>query len=60
MFIYFQKIFWAVATALKNKKISSQHANYKQYASVLAKVIKRFYLEMTDRKSVSTSTTMLK
>lgn len=55
-----QKIFWATATALKNKKIASQHSNYVQYASVLAKVIKRFYLELPDRKNLSTSTTLLK
>lgn len=55
-----QKIFWATATALKNKKIASQHSSYVQYASVLAKVIKRFYLELPDRKNLSTSTTLLK
>lgn len=57
-----QKIFWATATALKNKKIASQHASYKQFASVLAKVIKRFYLELSAeaRKNESTSTAMLK
>lgn len=58
--MYLQKIFWATATALKTKKIGSQHANYKQYASVLAKVIKRFYLELPDRKSEGTSAAMLK
>lgn len=57
---FLQKIFWATATALKNKRIASQHANYKQYASVLAKVIKRFYLELPNRRSEGTSAAMLK
>lgn len=38
-----QKLLWAVATALKNKNISSSDENYKKYAHILSKVVKYFF-----------------
>lgn len=55
-----QKILWAVSTSLKKKSIPTHHRNYKQYAAVLAKVTKRFFLEHVDRNSFSTSEVLLK
>lgn len=54
-----RKLLWAVSTALRNKNINSQHPNFTAFATVLAKVVKRFFLE-TRNVSVSTSDTMIK
>lgn len=55
-----QKLLWAVSTSLKKKSITTGHESFNQYAAVLAKVVKRLYLETTISKSESTSATMLK
>lgn len=51
---------WAVSTALKKKSITTSHENFNSYASVLAKVVKRLYLESVTSKMESTSATMLR
>lgn len=55
-----QKLLWAVSTALKKKSITTSHENFNHFASVLAKVVKRLYLETLSIKSESTSGTMLR
>lgn len=55
-----QKLLWAVSTALKKKSITTTHENFNHSASVLAKVVKRLYLETLSNKSESTSGTMLR
>lgn len=55
-----QKLLWAVSTALKKKSITTTHANFKEFASTLAKVVKRIYLESESQKADSTSVTMLR
>lgn len=53
-----QKLLWAVSTALNKKSITSKHASFNQYASILGKVVKRLYLESLSSKTESTSVTM--
>lgn len=55
-----QKLLWAVSTALKKKSINTGHENFNHFAAVLAKVVKRLYLESSISKAESTSATMLK
>lgn len=55
-----QKLLWAVSTALKKKSVTTTHERFNHYASVLAKVVKRLYLEIFVAKSESTSATMLR
>lgn len=54
-----RKLLWAVSTSLRKKNITTQHANFTAFASVLAKVVKRLFLENRD-ESVSTSDTMIR
>lgn len=58
--ITLQKLLWAVSTALKKKSVVTSHEHFNNYASVLAKVVKRLYLETTTSKLESTSATMLR
>lgn len=55
-----QKLLWAVSTALKKKSVTTGHESFNHFAAVLAKVVKRLFLESTISKSESTSATMLK
>lgn len=55
-----QKLLWAVSTALKKKSVTTGHEHFNHFAAVLAKVVKRLFLESTISKSESTSATMLK
>lgn len=54
-----RKLLWAVSTSLRKKNINTQHPNFTAFAGVLAKVVKRLFLETRD-ESVSTSDTMLR
>lgn len=54
-----RKLLWAVSTSLKKKNINTQHPNFTTFASVLAKVVKRLFLEIRDESS-STSDTMIR
>lgn len=54
-----RKLLWAVSTSLRKKNISTQHPNFTAFASVLAKVVKRLFLETRD-ESASTSDTMIR
>lgn len=54
-----RKLLWAVSTSLKKKNINTQHPNFTAFASVLAKVVKRLFLETRD-ESASTSDTMIR
>lgn len=42
MFIYLQKLQWAVYEALRGQNIGINHPQFKQFASVLARVTRRF------------------
>lgn len=55
-----QKLLWAVSTALKKKSVTTSHENFKNHAAVLAKVVKRLYLETMTSKLESTNATMLR
>lgn len=54
-----RKLLWAVSTSLKKKNINTQHPNFTAFAGVLAKVVKRLFLE-TRVESASTSDTMIR
>lgn len=54
-----RKLLWAVSTSLKKKNINTQHPNFTAFAGVLAKVVKRLFLETRD-DSISTSDTMIR
>lgn len=54
-----RKLLWAVSTSLRKKNIHTQHPNFTAFASVLAKVVKRLFLETRD-ESASTSDTMIR
>jgi len=54
-----KKLLWAVSQALQQRKIGINHPDFKKYVSVLAKIIKRLFLEF-HINSNSTSETLLK
>lgn len=54
-----KKLLWAVSLALQKKNIGVGHSDFKKYASILAKSVKRLFLEYYF-KSNSTSDTMLR
>lgn len=54
-----RKLLWAVSTSLRKKNINTQHPNFTSFAAVLAKVVKRLFLETRD-ESLSTSDTMIR
>ncbi|KAJ6644449.1 hypothetical protein Bhyg_09418 [Pseudolycoriella hygida] len=54
-----RKLLWAVSTSLRKKNIHTQHPNFTAFASVLAKLVKRLFLETRD-VTVSTSDTMMR
>lgn len=54
-----RKLLWAVSTSLRKKNINTQHKDFTAFASVLAKVVKRLFLETRD-ESASTSDTMIR
>lgn len=54
-----RKLLWAVSTSLRKKNINAQHPNFTAFAGVLAKVVKRLFLETRD-ESASTSDTMIR
>lgn len=54
-----RKLLWAVSTSLRKKGITAQHQSFTAYAGVLAKVVKRLFLETRD-ESASTSDTMMR
>lgn len=55
MKMIFQKILWAVSKALTDKQISNNHEKFKEFASILAKLVKKIFLEFHDpvKKSIS-------
>lgn len=55
-----KKLLWAVSQALQAKQITVKHDNFKQYASNLARVVKRLFLEFNDQTVSSTSEKMLR
>ncbi|XP_024937510.1 uncharacterized protein LOC107264452 [Cephus cinctus] len=59
-----KKLLWAVAQALKSKGIDMRHPRFKQYASTLARTVKKFMPDLENRniprKPGSTSDRMLK
>lgn len=64
IFIYFQKLLWAVAEALRSKGIGMSHPRFKQYASNLARTIKKYMPDLENknipRRPGSTSDRMLR
>uniref|UniRef100_A0A1A9WP96 Uncharacterized protein n=1 Tax=Glossina brevipalpis TaxID=37001 RepID=A0A1A9WP96_9MUSC len=56
-----KKLFWAVSQALQEKKkIGMKHENFKEYAAILVKVVRRIFQEYYRNASTSTNETMLK
>lgn len=55
-----KKILWAISYALREKQINSEHEKFKDYASILARVVKRLFEEYYHQNCVSTSETLLK
>uniref|UniRef100_A0A1Q3EZP9 Uncharacterized protein n=1 Tax=Culex tarsalis TaxID=7177 RepID=A0A1Q3EZP9_CULTA len=55
-----KKLLWAVSQALQSKQISVKHEQFKAYASSLARVVKRLFLEFNDQTVASTSEKLLR
>uniref|UniRef100_A0A1A9UV37 Uncharacterized protein n=1 Tax=Glossina austeni TaxID=7395 RepID=A0A1A9UV37_GLOAU len=56
-----KKLLWAVSQALQEKKkIGMKHENFKEYAAILAKVVRRIFQEYYRNTSTSTNETMLR
>ncbi|XP_055686336.1 uncharacterized protein LOC129791819 isoform X2 [Lutzomyia longipalpis] len=55
-----QKLFYIVSQTLQKKQISGQHERFKEYATVMAKVVKRLFLESNRRVFGSVSEQMSK
>lgn len=55
-----KKLLWAVSQALQEKKITTKHESFKQYASILARVVRRIFQEFYQKSSTSNSETMLR
>lgn len=55
-----KKLLWAVSQALQSKQISVKHEQFKAYASNLARVVKRLFLEFNDQTVASTSEKLLR
>ncbi|EAT38053.1 AAEL010024-PA [Aedes aegypti] len=55
-----KKLLWAVSQALQTKQISMKHENFRKYASILAHVVKKLFLEFNDHSVSSTSEKMLR
>lgn len=55
-----KKLLWAVSQALQERKITAKHESFKQYASILARVVRRIFQEFYQKSSTSNSETMLR
>ncbi|XP_036331937.1 uncharacterized protein LOC118743399 isoform X2 [Rhagoletis pomonella] len=55
-----KKLLWAVSQALQEKKITTKHDSFKQYAAVLARVVRRIFQEFFQKSSTSNSETLLR
>ncbi|XP_075165519.1 cyclin E-interacting protein minus isoform X2 [Haematobia irritans] len=55
-----KKLLWAVSQALQERKITAKHESFKQYASILARVVRRIFQEYFQKGSTSNSETMLR
>lgn len=55
-----KKLLWAVSQALQERKITAKHESFKQYASILARVVRRIFQEYYQKGSTSNSETMLR
>ncbi|XP_039953396.1 uncharacterized protein LOC120770209 isoform X1 [Bactrocera tryoni] len=55
-----KKLLWAVSQALQEKKITMKHESFKQYAAVLARVVRRIFQEFFQKSSTSNSETLLR
>ncbi|XP_067630516.1 serine-rich adhesin for platelets isoform X2 [Eurosta solidaginis] len=55
-----KKLLWAVSQALQEKKITTKHESFKQYAAVLARVVRRIFQEFFQKSSTSNSETLLR
>ncbi|KXJ71532.1 hypothetical protein RP20_CCG020336 [Aedes albopictus] len=55
-----KKLLWAVSQALQSKQISMKHENFRKFASILAHVVKKLFLEFNDHSVSSTSEKMLR
>ncbi|CAG9764813.1 unnamed protein product [Ceutorhynchus assimilis] len=49
--IHKRKLIWAVSGALKSQNVTSTHPQYKLFASVLARVTRRFYVDQIQTKT---------
>lgn len=55
-----QKLLYIVSQTLQRKQISGQHEKFKEYATVMAKVVKRLFLEASRKTFGSVSEQMSK
>lgn len=55
-----KKLLWAVSQALQERKITVKHESFKQYAAILARVVKRIFQEYYQKNSTSNSETLLR
>lgn len=55
-----KKLLWAVSQALQTKQVTVKHNNFKEYASNLARVVKRLFLEFNEPTVSSTSEKLLR
>ncbi|XP_073844649.1 cyclin E-interacting protein minus [Musca autumnalis] len=55
-----KKLLWAVSQALQERKITAKHESFKQYAAILARVVRRIFQEYYQKNSTSNSETMLR
>ncbi|CAD7014387.1 unnamed protein product [Ceratitis capitata] len=55
-----KKLLWAVSQALQEKKITTNHESFKQFAAVLARVVRRIFQEFSQKSSTSNSETLLR
>ncbi|XP_055627394.1 uncharacterized protein LOC129769285 [Toxorhynchites rutilus septentrionalis] len=55
-----KKLLWAVSQSLQTKQISVKHESFKHYASNLARVVRRLFLEFDTQLVASTSEKLLR
>lgn len=53
VFLCPQKLLWIVSQTLQRNQVDGKHPKFKDYATVMAKVVKRFYLESPQLRSAS-------
>lgn len=55
-----QKLLWVVSQTLLRNQVDGKNPKFKDYATVMAKVVKRLYLETVNRTGLSVTEQMNK